>query len=229
MPTPLRLVLSDVKAAEVDRVYEFIQSQRSRHLVMHSQQDQAEAAASGLLFQVRDEENAIVATALVVPVGDTAYHEMGNCFVSERWRGFRLQRILILVRAAALVVAESPSQRLVTGVDPTNTRSTRSVIKAGFRPLTVRVPELFEHCSRCPKRPFVPPGRECCCDFFVLEEDCHRALVKELLSFGRTVTLTNRQGKRVELELASRCVADPEHRQILEAFVEPPENSRESC
>ena len=218
MPASPRLVLSEATASDFERVYEFIESQRSPHLVMHSQKNQAAAAAAGLLFKILDDQQEIVATALVVPVGKTPYHEMGNCFVSEPWRGFRIQHALILVRAAALVVAESASQRLVTAVDPTNTRSLTRVTKAGFKPLTVRVPELFHHCENCEKKPLLPPERECCCDFFMLDEDTHRTLVRELLALGPTMTLTNREGKQVTLELNCKCVTDPHQRRVLSDF-----------
>jgi hypothetical protein len=218
MPRPAILTLSEAGRHEVERVRDFMKRQHSSHLVMHTVERQEHAAEHGLLFKIEDEDGELVSTAMVIPIGRTGFHEMGNCSVARLWRGFKLQRAMILVRAATMAVLAGFSERLVTVVDPNNEPSLRNTTDLGFVPLpsTIQIAELFLPCSQCAKHDSLPPQRQCCSDFVFLPQDAHRALLRQFLRLGPEMAVSNKQDRRqAVLKLACKGARDPLYRRIL--------------
>ena len=63
----------------------------------------AKAAETRFLLKVELPNGDIIATAIIVPLGDQPYWEFGNIGVRPDWRGFRLQDQLTVAAAGNFV------------------------------------------------------------------------------------------------------------------------------
>ncbi len=218
------LVLRAANPDEVDRVIEFYGSpanfgdEERKHILPRPEAVKL-AAEDSLFFVVVSGKGKIVAASGVFDVDATDHIEVGGTGVAKSHRGHGLQNLLIQVRTAGVVANYGPSTEIITAVDPTNEHSLENVKKGGFVSWPQPLEAFLESCVGCPKKPSLPPGRVCCCDFYLLPTNEKKKLVKELLNLTSTdLAILSNSKKPVPVSLELNLVVG-EHRQDLEAFV----------
>ena len=116
-------------------------------------------------------DDIIVACGGSFAVANNIY-ELGSCVVASNFRGQKMQIALILARVFNLK-KQSPDVTLFSAIKPSNTRSKRSIVRAGFIRWQSPHPAALEPCQGCP---LVETQATCCCDYYLLPETAEDAI-----------------------------------------------------
>lgn len=122
-------------------------------------------------FFVVEHDDNIVACGGSFAVTDNVY-ELGSCVVAGDFRGQKMQTALISTRVFNLT-KQKPDATLFSAIKPSNTRSKRSIARAGFIRWQSPHPAALEPCQGCP---LVEKQPICCCDYYLLPEIAEDAI-----------------------------------------------------
>lgn len=221
----IKAVLRDTRDEDMPRVEHFYLSapeDKREYLVLHLEDHQA-ALKKGFHFIVEHKGKIVAATMINPPsTEESLYAEAGNTLIVGPVEGFRLQRFFLEIRAAALAVTE-PGLLLTTGVNQKNKRSYKNISETEELSPWDPPENFYGLCNRCKWKVSLELERRCCCDFFLLDSDNQRKLVRRYLDRinGRSsLVLQNKGGSKLHLLLQSRWATEDLHLRTLRAFAD---------
>lgn len=188
------LVMRVATRFDVDRVLIFYRraAAEDANVLPRPAPEYESAIRSNLLYIVEDENEEIVAGAGAFQLGDPDTDisdirppvEFGSSYVLPKFRSLGIQGDLLRIRLAATILFYCHQSTVIyTGVKPTNHKSLRNIVRAGFTPLRNTPPELLDACATCRTSPDILTGRLCCCDFFQIHIDGICRAITDLLTF----------------------------------------------
>jgi hypothetical protein len=224
MPSRYRGIMGGAMPGEERQILGFFERANDPNVLPRPFEDYRRSIELGLFYTVKVDDQ-LIAAAGVFPLHEHKISpmEMGSCFVAPVARNFGIQKLLIRPRIAASILFYDT--KIYTAVKPSNTASNKSILSAGFEPLTEPDPLLIEPCAACNRRPEPESGRICCCDFYHIPPARQCEQIRLLLGAGPSVTVSRPNGDTMSIDMHVQVLTKPEYRQLLEAFVESPECS----
>jgi hypothetical protein len=211
-------VIQNAVADDYELILHFLRIANDKNVLGRPTEDYRQAVESGLFYKAEMNRQLIgVAAVFMLSERPPALLEMGSCYIVPELRGFGLQKLLVRARIASVVARVDPDAKILTAISPNNLGSRRSILKAGFEPLTEDARLLIELCAYCTSRPAASSGRECCCDFFYIPRQRQRSEIRALLKPG-LVTVSRGSHETMTVATHIDVLKDPHLRAALEAF-----------
>lgn len=203
---------------EAAKILAFYQENADENILPRPEEELAKAAERGLFYIVEINERIVAAAGVFELSPIVKYLEAGSCLVLDEVRGFGVQRLLLRTRLAAVAANYGSDTRVISAVKPSNGSSKKNVLASSFVPWNDPIPEVIEPCVTCPSKPSPSMMRVCCCDFYIIPEMDHRALVGELTSLKDWSELPKNDGRSLHVRFKCKLLTDPTYLGILREF-----------
>lgn len=222
MPESYEATLRDATPKDLANILRFFEDANDPNVLPRPKEDYQRSVESGGFYLI-EVDGQLVAAAGVFYLNeyDIGPLEMGACYVVPAFRGFKLQKLLVLPRVAYATILDDEDAPIYTAIKPDNLPSRKSVMGVGFEPLQEHVPLLFEPCAACKSQPDSSSDRKCCCDFFHIPMYRKCSEIRKLLAF-QTVTLPRKDGAHMMVTLDVQLLTEPLYCAALKSFVNSP-------
>jgi hypothetical protein len=124
--------------------------------------------------------------------------ELGSLYVVPDYEGFKIQAVLMPLGIATAIIQEKQDLEIYAGAK-SGSKSTRGILKTGFKELEEPGPGPGKYCKSCEQQPPDYPDR-CCVIYYKLplEEQCRN--IRLFLDSDRIVTYTHEDGRRLTVQ-----------------------------
>lgn len=189
------LLVRHATSDDIERLCAFYAAEQPGTHVLSKRPEAIAREIAGGYLVIGEQAGTIVTAAGATKYLGAQSIELGGCVVTAALRGYGLQKLLLRVRIATVVMYDGTAIRILSVIHPGNTASLKSATAVGFVPVPTP-DEVLALCATCDERPVMgtESAERCCSTTLEVKLPDIRHAVRDLLNATRENGVTLEHG-----------------------------------